>query len=201
MMVSEPRTQARTPAGRAKGLNQPKPEQPPSRSVSTTASVLQELGTTGKRRKTTFCPLTLPLFVGRSSIAPSQGWQDRSDPRKSTGSRQRPQMVDICADTPSNPLQHHQLPCGQQLSMSSGQHQEKPSMERSSHAAHAPCSARLDHSPGTATLHTAVPSEDGATHVQLQDQSLWEQLCPHCLTDTAMHTDTNITLPQVQSSA
>lgn len=61
-------------------------------------------------------------------------------------------------------------------------------MGHSSHAAHAPCPARLDHSPGTATLHTAVPSEDGAPHIQPQDQSVWKQLCPHCLRDTAIHT-------------
>lgn len=64
-------------------------------------------------------------------------------------------------------------------------------MEHSSHAAHSPCPARLDHSPGTATLHTAVPSEDGAPHIQPQAQSMWKQLCPHCIRDTAMHTDTN----------
>lgn len=102
---------------------------------------------------------------------------------------------------PPDPLQHHQLPRGQQLSMSSGRHQEKPSMEHSSHAAHAPCPTRLDHSPGTATLHMAIPSEDGAPHIQPQDQSMWKQLCPHCLRDTAMHTDSNITLSQVQSFA
>lgn len=108
-------------------------------------------------------------------------------------------MVDICADTPSRPTPASPAPRGQQLSMSSGRHQEKPLTEHSSHAAHAPCSARLDHSPGTATLHMAVPSEDGAPHVQLQDQSVWEQLCPHCLRDTAMHTDTNITLPKYRA--
>lgn len=74
-------------------------------------------------------------------------------------------------------------------------------MEHSSHAAHAPCPARLDRSRGTATLHMAVPSEDGAPHIPPQDQSMWKQLSPHCLRDTATHTDTNITLPQVQSSA
>lgn len=74
-------------------------------------------------------------------------------------------------------------------------------MEQSSHAAHAPCPARLDHSPGTATLHTAVPSEDRAPHTQLQDQGVCKQLCPHCVRDTAMHIDSNITLTQVQSCA
>lgn len=197
VMVSEPRTQARTPGGRAKGLNQPKPEQPPSRSVPL-QPLLQELGTTGKRRKTALCPLTLPLFVGRGSTAPSQGCQDTG--RAPAAGRGHRWWVSVHT-LPPDLLQHHQLPHGQQLSMSSGQHQGKPSMEHSSHAAHAPCPARLDRSHGTATLHTATPSEDGTPHIRPQDQSMWKQLNPCCLRDTAMHTDTNITMPQVQSSA
>lgn len=65
---------------------------------------------------------------------------------------------------PPNPRQHHQPPCSQHLSMSSGQHWEKPSVELGTLARRCPCSlaqpgwmvpvAAL----GPATPSTATPS-------------------------------------------
>lgn len=84
---------------------------------------------------------------------------------------------------PLDPLQPHQLPCEQQLSMSSGVAINETQLTRCSHSL-----------PSQAGSFTAVPSEDGAPHIQPQDQSMWKQLCPHCIRDTATHTDTNTAL-------
>lgn len=59
----------------AKGLNH-QPRTITLNVCTITASLLQELGIRGKRRKTALCTLTLSLFVGRGSTAPLQGYQD-----------------------------------------------------------------------------------------------------------------------------
>lgn len=99
MMVSEPRTQARTPAGRAKGLNQPKPDQPPSRSV------LYSLFASGagdyrEEKENSTLSFDLAIVCGQRQYCTFTRLPGH---RQSTGSRQRPQMVGICADTPSRP--------------------------------------------------------------------------------------------------
>lgn len=114
---------------------------------NTPASLLQELGTRGKRKKTGPCALTLPLFAGRGTRLA----RTRPDPGQSTGRGHR-WWISVQTHPPEL-LQHHQLPHGQQLAMSSGQQG----------AAQVPCPARLDSSCGRArSSHTMCIRADPA---------------------------------------
>lgn len=123
----------------------------------------------GKRRKTALCTLTLSLFAGRGKHCtfarlPGHGLILGRAPSAGRGRRWWMPEQTLLPD----PLQHHQLPHGQQLLMASGSRWEKPSVEHGSPSC-APCPARLHSPSGKArSSHTTCSHAEPALSVPVR---------------------------------
>lgn len=131
VMVSEPRTQTRTPAGRAKGLNQPKPEQPPSRSAPLQPLCFRSWGLQRREEKeNSTLSFDLAIVCGQRQHCTFTRLILGRAPAAGRGHRWWISVQIL----PPDPLQPHQLPCEQQLSMSSGEAIDGTQLTRCSHS-------------------------------------------------------------------